>query len=296
MSTSIDTAFIKQYESEVKYIFQREGGYLRNTVRLKTGIVGTSTTFQKVGKGIATTKARHGVVTPMNGSHTAIECTVSDFYAGDWVDKLDEAKTNIDERTVIARSGAYALGRKVDDQIITALGTTTQSAVSWTVTSKNAIRNAMLAMAGAMDANDVPNDGRRFGALTAKQWQFAMTVTEFSSRDFVDINGVRYGQGAPNNGKYFEYLGIKWFVHTGLSGAGTASAVPLAWHADAIGYATGKFAGNNADNDMVAADIDWQGDRAAHFVNHMMSGGAALIDDTGVIKGAVDDTASLPTS
>lgn len=296
MSTTIDTAFIKQYEREVKLVFQREGGYLRQTVRLHDGVNGTTDTFQKVGKGIATTKARHGVITPMNQTHTAIEATLVDFYAGDWFDKLDQAKINIDERDVIARSGAYALGRKVDDQILTALGTTSQTGISWTVSSKAAIRNALLGMVQALDANDVPNDGRRFGALSSKEWAFAMCVQEFASSDFVSANGARYDTGAPTGGKFIDFLGVKWIMHTGISGAGTASAVPLVWHADSIGYATGMFAGNVASNDVVAADIAWHNDRASWFINHMMSGGAALIDDLGVIKGAVDDTQNLPTS
>ena len=67
----------------------------------------------------------------MNQTHTAISTTLADFYAGDWVDKLDEAKINIDERKAIARGGAKALGRKVDDQLLTILDTTSQSTVTY---------------------------------------------------------------------------------------------------------------------------------------------------------------------
>ena len=35
-----------------------------------------------------------------------------DYFAGEWVDQLDELKTNIDERQVLANAGAFALGRK----------------------------------------------------------------------------------------------------------------------------------------------------------------------------------------
>ena len=87
MSTTITNAFTRQYEKDVHHVFQRMGGYLRPTVRLKSGVVGKSTTFQKIGTGVATTKARHGIITPMNQTHTAIECTLADFYAGDWVDR-----------------------------------------------------------------------------------------------------------------------------------------------------------------------------------------------------------------
>ena len=117
MSTSVDTAFVTQFEQEVHEAFQRQSSKLRDTIRLKTGVVGSSTTFQVVGTGTATTKARHGVITPMNAGHTAVPCTVADFYAGDWVDKLDELKINIDERMVVANAGAYALGRKIDSQV-----------------------------------------------------------------------------------------------------------------------------------------------------------------------------------
>ena len=109
MSTSVDTSFVKQFEREVHEVFQRHGTFMLQTVRWKNTVKGATTTFQKVGKGVATTKARHGQITPMNQSHTAIECTLSDFYAGDWVDQLDETKVQHDERAVIARGGATPL-------------------------------------------------------------------------------------------------------------------------------------------------------------------------------------------
>ena len=34
----------------------------------------------------------------------------------------------------------------------------------------------------------------------------------------------------------------------------------------------------------VVTDITWHGDRAAHFVNNMMSQGATLIDDSGIVR------------
>lgn len=298
MSTSVSTAFITQYEAEVKHLYQRQGSVLRGTVRVKDGVVGSSTTFQKIGKGVATVKARAGVITPMNQDHTAIPCTLADFYAGDWVDKLDEAKTNIDERMAIAQGGAWALGRKTDDQIITALGTTTQTAANWTVTSQAAIRNSAITFITSLLANDVPNDGNIFALVTAKAWGFLMTVDEFKRADYVTDMNLPYVAGAPVM-TFKRWMNANWCVHTGLSGAGSATATLLAYHKQSTGYATGAFAGNVAATDggsAVSADITWHGDRASYFVNHMMSGGACLIDDTGVIKGSVDDTASLPTS
>lgn len=297
MSTSIDQAFIRAYESDVHLLFQRMGGYLRGCVRFKPDVLGKSTTFQKLGKGMATTKARHGVITPMNQDHTAVECTLSDFYAGDWVDKLDEAKTNIDERMAIAKSGAFALGRKVDDQIITSLDGTSQTIVTVTVTSYAAIRNGLIEMVENMNELDVPDDGERYGLLTPRLWSQAMTVKEFASSDWVGPNGMAFTEGVPTGtARFKEWMGVKWRMHTGLPGVGTATAKSFVWHKSAVGYATGKFAGNIASAESVAADITWHGDRAAHFVNHMMSGGAVLIDDSGVIEANSNDTTAIATS
>ncbi len=296
MSDSVNTAFVKQYEAEAHLVFQREGSSLLPSVRRKPAVVGTTTTFQKIGTGVATTKARNGVITPMNQSHTAVECTMSDFYAGDWHDKLDDAKINHDERNAIAKSGAYALGRKVDDQITTALDATTQSAITVTVTSSATVRATLLELVEALDDNDVPNDGGRYGLLTPRLWSQAMTVEEFASGDYVGPDGMRFKQGAPLGQMWKPWLNVLWKVHTGLPGKGTASGKCFAYHKNAVGYGINKFAGNIAGNASVAADIAWHNDRAAWFINHMMSGGACLIDDAGVIEGNFDDTAAIVTS
>ena len=296
MATTITEAFVVQYEAEVHHLFQRQGGYLRPSVRTKDNVKGTSTTFQKIAAGIATTKARHGVITPMNQTHSAVTCTLSDFYAGDWVDKLDEAKINHDERMAIALGGAWALGRKVDDQIITVLDTTTQTAVTWTYTSVHTVENSLLATVRSLDNSNVPNDGQRFCALTPHAYSAAMKVPSFASADYVSPDNKPFEQGITQY-TWRRWMNVLWSAHTGLPNAGSsASAKGFIWHKNAVGYATGAFAGNAAQNQAVQADITWHGDRAAHFINHMMSGGAALIDDTGVFELDLDDSSALPTA
>ena len=65
MSTSIDQAFVKQFEREVHEAYQRQGSKLRGTVRVKNGVVGSSTVFQRVGTAAAQTKGRHAMVPVM---------------------------------------------------------------------------------------------------------------------------------------------------------------------------------------------------------------------------------------
>ena len=293
MSTSITNAFITAYEAKVHLVFQRMGTVLLQAVRWKRDVVGSTAVFQIIGTGSATTKARHGTITPMNQAHSTATATMADFYAGDWVDALDEAKINIDERDALSKSGAMALGRKIDNQIFTAMDASNNGTTTWTLTSSLTIRKALLDTVQALYANDVPNDGDMFGALSSQQWAFAMVVEEFSSSDFVGANGLPWTQGMPT-ARYKDWMGCKWTMHTGVPNAGVAAAKPFVWHRSAVGYASGKHPKNFANRGAIVADITWHGDRAAHFVNHMMSGGAVVIEAAGIQEGSVDDTAGIP--
>jgi hypothetical protein len=265
VSTTIDQAFIKQFEEEVHQAYQRMGSKLRNTVRMKNGVRGSSTVFQKVGKGSAATKARHGKVPVMNVDHTPVECQLLDFYAGDWVDHLDELKTNIDERQVLANAGAFALGRKTDEMIIAALGATGTTAGAGT---DGLIKDKVLEAFELLGAKDVPDDGQRFAVIGWKQWSELLQLPEFADADFVGADELPWrGTQAKH------WLGTLWMPHSGLKL--DASVRRCFWyHRSAIGHAIGQE---------VATDVTWHGDRAAHFISNSMSQGACLIDADGVI-------------
>tara|TARA_R110000787_G_scaffold15257_3_gene47089 strand:- start:1555 stop:2379 length:825 start_codon:yes stop_codon:yes gene_type:complete len=268
MSTSIDIAFVKQFEREVKETYQRRGSKLMNAVRNKPDVVGSTTTFQKVGTGVATTKARHGTVTPMNVDHTAVECTLQDFYAGDWVDKLDEMKVQHDEKRVIVNAGAFALGRKTDELVIAELdGTAKVEAHAASGMTKAKILSAMQKLGDA----DVFEEGRMFAIVPWTEWTELLDITEFKSADFARDN---YPWLEASEAK--RWLGTIWMPHSGLESL-TATGVSKAFwfHQDAVGWAHGTD---------VTTDITWHGDRAAHFVNNMLSGGACLIDGDGVVE------------
>ena len=296
MSTSINSAFIGDYNKDVHHVFQREGGMLKPTVYTKDGVVGSTAYFEKLGTGVATTKSRHGEITPMNVTHTQPSVTLADFYAGDWSDLLDEAKTNIEVRMNYAKAGAYALGRKVDSQIMTVLDATSQSTITWSVGSFAAVQSSLLQMVEALDSNGVPNDGMRYGVLSPRAYAQAMTVDSFASSDYVGANGLPFTEGAPGHRKFKSWMGVLWCMHNANPGVGTSTSKVFVFHKNAVGYAVAKAAGNIAGNESVSADITWHGDRAAYFVNHMMSGGAVMIDDTGVIEGNLNDTTAIATS
>lgn len=274
MSTSISTAFTKQFEREVHESYQRLGSKLRGAVRSISNVQGSSTVFQKVGKGVASTKSTHGMVPVMNVSHTTVECALQDYYAGDWVDRLDELKVNIDERQVIANAGAYALGRKTDDLIISALAT----ANTLTIADSNVglTKDKVLKAFELLGENDIPDDGQRFAIVGWQQWSELLKITEFSSSEFVGPDELPY-KGTQAK----KWLGTTWIPHSGLPIDGNDVRKCFWFHKTAIGHASGSD---------VQTDISWHGDRAAYFVNNMMSQGAALIDGGGVVVVSCDET------
>lgn len=273
MSTSIDNAFVKQFEREVFEAYQRMGSKLRDTVRSKNNVKGSTAVFQKVGAGTASTKSTHGMVPVMNLDHSTVEAVLADYYAGDWVDKLDELKVNHDERQVIANAGAYALGRKTDELIINALAksnnTVTDSAAGMSI-------NKVLEAFEMLGEADVPDDGQRTAIVGWKQWSQLLAIDEFASSDFVGPDDLPWrGTQAKR------WLGTLWIPHSGLPVSASGVRSCFWYHKTAVGHASGSD---------IETDVTWHGDRAAHFVNNMMSQGTALIEANGVVVMTCDET------
>ncbi len=266
MSVSIDQVFVKQFEADVHLAYQQMGTKLRATVRSKSGVVGASTTFQKVGRGTASTKSRHGIVPVMNLNHEPVECLLQDYYAGDWVDALDELKTNVDERRVVASAGAYALGRKTDELIISAMSNATDSVGDYTT---GLTKDLILSAVEELNSKDVPDDGRRFAVVGVHQWNELLSMDEFVSADYVGNDLPLVSGGASK-----KWLGITWVLHNGLPVSDDERDCFI-YHATSIGHACGQE---------VKTDISWHGERAAHFISNSMSQGAVLIDDDGIVR------------
>jgi Phage capsid protein len=269
MSTSIDQAFVKQFESDVFVAYQRMGSKFRNTIRTKDGVVGASDIFFKVGKGSAAPKTRHGLIPTMNVGHSYVECFLADQYAADWVDKLDRLKTNIDEIQLMANAGAYALGRKTDDIIITALATGA-NAKNVANGGVGLTKTKVLTGFEVFNGTDVPDDGMRFWSVGAQQWNNLLAIPEFISADYVDYEELPWEQGMTAK----RWLGIMFYMHSGLPLA-TTTRTTFLYHYSSAGHCIAQD---------VETDITWHGDRGAHFVSNAMSMGAVKIDDAGILK------------
>lgn len=279
MPSTIDQAFIKQFEADVHLAYQQMGSKLRNTIRHKPGVKGETLRFQKVGKGSASSKTRNGDIPLMQAVHSYIDVTLTDWYAGDYVDRLDEYKTNIDEKKVILDTSAGAIGRKMDELIITAGYTTTTTvgtgaALEFHASDKG--ENAFKAIKKALfklNKNEVPDDGNRIVLVTPDVWDLLMDVEKFAGADYVGSD-LPYMKGTEAR----KYMNAIFMMHNGLTITGAAAAQYsqcLVYHKTALGLGEAEF---------LKSDIDWEGRKAAHFINNCMSAGAGLIDVDGCVK------------
>ena len=144
----------------------------------------------------------------MNLDHTPVECVLTDYYAGDWVDELDELKTNVDERRVVASAGAYALGRKSDELIIAELNKATNSVQT---SSAGLTKLKIFEALEFLNANDVPDDGQRFGVVGVHQWNELLSMDEFSKASYV---GDTYPLLKGTESR--KWMGVNWILHNSL--------------------------------------------------------------------------------
>lgn len=287
MAATIDQGFITQFESEVKLAYQQLGSKLRNTVRLKTNVSGSTVRFPKLGSGTAGAKARNGNVPVMNAVRSYADATMSDWYAAEYVDKLDEVKTNVDERKILVETCAAALGRKVDNLVITAAALSIPAAYANTTAyatygSSNyykAIKAAVIQGYQVLNNSDVPDDGNRVCLVGPHQWNHLLNNTEFGSSDYVGPEQHPWLNGATQARKW---LNTVFIMHSGLATANSAgSRICLMYHRNAIGLGEAGL----------SLAMDWIGEKAAFLVDNMISAGSVRIEDAGVFVFYAQDSA-----
>lgn len=274
MTDTIDQVFVSQFEGEVHMEFQRTGSLIRNTVRTKSSVKGKETNFPVAGKGTAGSKSRHGTVPIMNVSRANVPCTLADRYAGEYIDDLDTLKVEHDERQVAAQTVSNALGRDVDDILLTAMGATgnanNRTTETWTTTA------GPTALMEAMGNADVPFDRNLYAVVCWEAWGDLVNLDEFAHQDFVPSDRLWFEGITP---KF--WLGFNFYPHSGLALDGSGDALQYFYHRSSIGHALG------AD---FSLDVSWQGKEQAHLAVGKMSHGACLIEDAGIIEAIYDIT------
>ena len=264
MANTIDQAFIKQFETEVHLAYQRMGSKIRNTVRT-SNVTGSTARFQKIGTGSASTKSRNGNVALMELLHTNVEVTMADYYAAEYIDKLDELKININERQAVAQSAAAALGRKTDDIITTAMDAGANATQIADVTGA-LVKADLLTLFETFGTADIPEDGQRYLAMSPAGFADLFNITEFASSDYVGPQNLPFAGGITMK----EFLGFKIYSTSAVAGGKN-----FAYHTSAVGL------GINSD---VSTEINYVPEKVSHLATSMMSMGAVVININGVYE------------
>ena len=173
---------------------------------------------------------------------------------------------------MLANAGAWALGRKTDALIIGALDSGTNEAIGTQLgtTDTDPLTKAKVLLAFEMLGNaDVPDDGNRFAVVGWNQWADLLQIQEFANTQYIGPDELPWkGTQAKR------WLGALWMPHSGLTKNGNLRYCYF-YHRTAVGHAVGSE---------IATDVTWHGDRAAHFVNSMMSQGSVMVNNTGVVR------------
>jgi hypothetical protein len=244
MSTQITTAFVEQYKSNVFHLAQQKGSRLRDTVRSET-VTGKAHFFERIGSTAAEKRtSRHSDTPRMDTPHSRRKVTMDDYDWADLIDNEDKVRMLISPTSDYALAGAYAMGRAMDDAIISAATGTSYGGVSGGTSvvlpagqkivhgGTNLTIAKCLAAKKLLDAAEVDPDEQRFLICTADQISDFLNITEVKSSDYNTIKALAQGQ-------IDTYLGFKFIRSERLGQDATPNRQVLAFTKSAIGLALG---------------------------------------------------------
>lgn len=271
MTASSSTNAITSFDTQVKKQYQN-GALLRGTVRVKTGVVGSTHKFPKINKGTATPRIPQSDVTPMNVTHAVATATLTDWNAADYSDVYDLATLSFDERQELVDTAVMAIGRRLDQMIIDAMAASANSTqVSQDVGGTNTGLNLakFLRAKRLMDDAGVPAMNR-YIACSARAIEQALGETEVNSGDFNVLRPLLEGTLKRYAG--FDILMIESRDEGGIPVSANIRN-NFAYHKDAVGLAIGID---------VRTDVNWIPEKTSTLINAMFKAGAVTIDTNGV--------------
>ena len=276
MSTNLSPAFVQLFEAEVHQAYQ-SSAVLRGAARTRTGVVGDTVKFPKVGKGTASVRTPATDVVPINASFSQVSCSLTNFVAAEYSDVFDQQKVNFDERQELAQVVGNAIGRREDQIIIDALnaasaGTTVAKTVVTTgsATASNLNVGKLLAAKKGLDAKNVPPTDRHI-IIHANNLAGLLGDERAISSDFHTIQNLVNGSVNTMLGFQFHIIGDR--DEGGLPLA-TADRSCFAFHRSAIGVAVGIAP---------KTEINYVPEKTSFLITAMLSMGAVAIDVDGIV-------------
>lgn len=275
MSATLSAAAIAQFDAEVKHAYALQG-LLRNTVRVRTGVVGSTHRFPKMGKGVATQRNPQTNVTPMNVAHTNATATLEDWCAAEYTDIFNQAAVNFDERKELAHTIAGAIGRREDQLILNAIdAATVTNTVSQHIGGTNTGLNTakLRRTKQLLDTQGAPaGKGERTFACHAIGLEQLLGTTEATS---VDYNPVK----TLFDGEISHWLGFEFKVFETRDEGGIPLASNVrtnyAYHKSSIGLGVGID---------FRTEVNYIPEKTSWLSNGLFKAGAVAIDVNGMVE------------
>lgn len=224
------------YNDEFRTDFEREKSLLMKAVR-SDGLMRAGTVYWDV-TGLtdeASTRGRDGSIPISNLADSQVFDAPEEYFKKYRIDDFDVFKTNPNYRSQQYRKVIASCYRKVDSRIISILDTATNQISGGSAVDFGTLGN-ILTWTAALWSNDVPNDGRVWGMVTPNALAQMMTINEFKSADYVTTKKAEAGINGYGENGYWQWLGVKWFMHTGTTGLGSTTANCWMWHEDAVAH------------------------------------------------------------
>jgi hypothetical protein len=290
MSSQITTSFVEQYKNNVQLLSQSMGSKLRGAVDIES-VQANNAFFEQIGSTAAIKRtSRHGDTPQIDVPHARRRVSLEDYEWADLVDESDKVRMLIDPTSTYARAAAAAMGRSMDDVIITALGGTASTGVSGATST--ALPSAqkpfsssqsdgmtvakLLEAKKLMDLADVDPSLKRYVVCSPTQISDLLNTTEVKSSDFNTVKAL--AQGSVNS-----FLGFEFIMSNRLSldATNTDDRLCYAFTEDAIKLAVGKD---------VMAKISERADKSySTQVYYCMSIGAVRMEEVKVVEIACDE-------
>ncbi|MDJ0950915.1 MAG: phage capsid protein [Alphaproteobacteria bacterium] len=270
MSKSLTDAAINSFDAMVKHAYQAEG-VLRRHMRVKTGVVGSTHRFTKMGRGLATPRVPQTDVSPMNVGYTNATATLADWNAPEYTDIFDKQKVNFDEQRQLATTIAGAIGRREDQIIIDAIdAASATSSVSTDIGGTGTNLNTAKCRDAKkdLDALAAPQRDRKL-IVHANNLFGLLGDTTATSADFNTIRALVDGQ--INTWLGFEVVVLPNYDEGGLPLSGSVRT-GYAVHAGpmgGIGHAVGLD---------FRTEVNYVPEKTSWLSNGLFSGGAVSID------------------
>ena len=277
MSSQITTAFVEQYSANIQMLSQQMGSLLRDKVRTES-VVGKNAFFDQVGKVTAQLKtSRHSDTPQIDTPHSRRRVSLGDYEFADLIDQQDKVRLLIDPTSSYAQAAAMAMGRAMDDVIITAAlgtaytgetGTGTESVQTGVVKGTTGLTVAKLISAkDLLDKADVDPSIPRHVMCGPEQLGNLLGDSEVTSSDFNTVKALVQGE-------LDTYLGFKFTVTNRLPKSGNDRTC-IAYAEDGLLLGIGKD---------ISARIDERADKSyATQVYYCQSIGATRMESAKVV-------------